>query len=57
MLTKAARTVALILAIWSHGPRAGAPADRCYPARADHFLRWIRTGDNPKPDGQETPNP
>lgn len=45
---KVARTAALALAVWSHGPQTGKAADRCYPARADHFLRWIRTGDNPK---------
>lgn len=46
---KFARTVALALAIWSHGPATGAESDRCYPARAKHFLRYICTGRNHKP--------
>jgi hypothetical protein len=47
-----ARAIALTLAIWSHGPKTGAPADRCFPARADHFLRYLSTGRNdpPSPD-------
>lgn len=43
---KTARTLALALAVWSHGPAAGVEADRCYPARAKHFLRYIRHGEN-----------
>lgn len=43
-----ARTVALALAVWSHGPATGVESDRCYPARAAHLLGWIRTGDNPR---------
>jgi hypothetical protein len=45
---KLARTVALTLAVWSHGPEAGIESDRCYPARARHFLRYLRTGENPR---------
>ena len=43
------RLAALALAVWSHGPAAGKESDRCFPARADHFLRWVRTGANPSP--------
>lgn len=45
---KLGRTVALALAVWSHGPVAGVESDRCYPARARHFLRYIATGENPR---------
>jgi hypothetical protein len=42
------RTLALALAVHSHGPAAGVGFDRCFPARAKHFRRFIRTGANPK---------
>lgn len=45
---KLGRTVALALAVWSHGPVAGVESDRCYPARARHFLWYMRTGENPR---------
>lgn len=44
--TKLARTLALALAVWSHGPVSGVESDRCFPARAKHFLGYIRTGEN-----------
>lgn len=46
---KLARTAALALAVWSHGPQPGKNADRCFPARAAHFLRYMRFGANPNP--------
>lgn len=40
------RVVALALAVRSHGAAPGKDSDRCFPARADHFLHWLQTGEN-----------
>lgn len=39
------RTVALGLAIWSHGPAPGKSSDGCFPARARAFERYLRGDD------------
>ena len=35
------RAVSLALAVWSHGPKAGKDSDRCFPARARVFARYL----------------